>query len=388
MSSNYCIPKRFYSLDALRGLAAVSVMISHWPQFFISAEKFPPSSPLVHTNVSLYTEFKLPFIDFLFVIYHMGWLAVDLFFGLSGFIFYWIYSGMIRKSSISARDFFILRVSRLYPLHVATLLWVACIQLFSHYAISTSYFFLDHNDLKQFVLNLFFASSWGIGDWHSYNTPIWSVSVEVLLYAMFFLLCRFAPLRSFFLLCISIAGLLLVYQINPRLGHGIFSFFLGGCTYRIFTWLVATSRIDSVLPYLFASTALLWVIEIIAVYHQWKNPLESLPFFWRYTFLPAILMFQLTILTLALAETKRGTLGRRISLLGDISYSIYLIHFPLQLSILTLVLYFGIGRELFFSHSTFIGYIAAVLVLSTISHYYFERPLQANMRKAWLGARV
>lgn len=53
-----------------------------------------------------------------------------------------------------------------------------------------SYFVYPNNDIKHFLLNLFFASSWSFESGHSFNGPIWSVSVEVLLHALFFFCSR------------------------------------------------------------------------------------------------------------------------------------------------------------------------------------------------------
>lgn len=39
-----------------------------------------------------------------------------------GFVFFWLYAHPIRQRSVSTRRFFWLRLSRLYPLHLATLL--------------------------------------------------------------------------------------------------------------------------------------------------------------------------------------------------------------------------------------------------------------------------
>src|SRR5207244_9707990 len=44
-----------------------------------------------------------------------------------------------------------------------------------------------------------------------------------------------------------------------------------------------------------------------------------------------LLLFPLTILTLAVWEARRGRLGRRLAFVGQISYSSYLLHFPLQM---------------------------------------------------------
>jgi len=76
-------------------------------------------------------------------------------------------------------------MSRLYPLHFLTLMFVLLLQFFYE-------FFLDlqmnqgYNDFYHFILNLFFVSSWGLEEGNSYNLPIWSVSKEIIAYLVFF----------------------------------------------------------------------------------------------------------------------------------------------------------------------------------------------------------
>ena len=71
---------------------------------------------------------ELPFYNVLFLFYERGWMAVDFFFVLSGFIFFRLYSRAISAGDVGAWEFFVLRFSRLYPLHLLTLLLVAGLQ--------------------------------------------------------------------------------------------------------------------------------------------------------------------------------------------------------------------------------------------------------------------
>jgi peptidoglycan/LPS O-acetylase OafA/YrhL len=137
---------------------------------------------------------RLPLFEVLFPFYTDGWLAVDLFFSLSGFVFYWLYARAVAEQAITLRNFAVLRFSRLYPLHFATLLAIAAGQLW--FMRSTgSYFVYPENDAEHFLLNLFFVSSWGFERGYSFNGPVWSVSVEMLLYLVFFAYCRQLPVR-------------------------------------------------------------------------------------------------------------------------------------------------------------------------------------------------
>src|SRR5882672_6997435 len=106
MQPNSQIPGHLHSLDALRGIAALAVVAFHYSNFFTVGNALPASF-----NVS-----DQPFYGMVPLIYKSGWLAVDLFFTLSGFVFFWLYSARVSDRSVSAGKFFLLRFSRLYPL--------------------------------------------------------------------------------------------------------------------------------------------------------------------------------------------------------------------------------------------------------------------------------
>src|SRR5882724_7118049 len=98
--------KRLYALDTLRGFAALSVVLWHWQHFFAISGTWQQG----------WQKSSEPFYQFLRPFYAEGWAAVDLFFALSGFIFFWLYAEAIREARISAFRFAWLRFSRLYPL--------------------------------------------------------------------------------------------------------------------------------------------------------------------------------------------------------------------------------------------------------------------------------
>lgn len=89
-------------------------------------------------------------------------------------------------------------------MHFLTLVIVAVLQAVSVARFGASQIY-DNNNVYHFVLQLFFASEWGLQAGHSFNAPIWSVSVEILVYAGFWLVHRHlmrwgvagrSPLRS------------------------------------------------------------------------------------------------------------------------------------------------------------------------------------------------
>lgn len=362
------LPRHFYSLDALRGLAALSVVFWHWQHFFYRGTELTDFSP---ERQPLYNWFK-PF-------YTEGWRAVDLFFCLSGFIFYWLYSERIGNRTISPKEFGVLRFSRLYPLHFLTLLAVLVGQEFmqQHYG---SYFAYSHIDLYHFGLQLLFASNWGLERGYSFNGPIWSVSVEVLLYVVFFILCRF-NLRRWWHLAIMIVLGHVVMRIGPsNVGKGAFSFFAGGAGFYVFwhVWNQSPSR--ATLVKFAIITGLFWLLVATNIYvrDDLGYPLVKTPrFFYE------LLLFPLTLITLALWEAQRGTLGRRVAFLGHLSYSSYLLHFPLQMLLVGIALVMSMPMTIFYTPISLVFFFILLVTISLTSYQFFERPAQSKLR-AWL----
>jgi len=368
-------PRRFYSLDVLRGAAALTVVFWHWQHFFLfGGVVVPPTT-------------AQPLHGVFYLFYGAGWMAVDLFFSLSGFIFFWLYAEAIAGARISGREFFVLRFSRLYPLHLVTLLAVAAGQrVFLH--LTRGYFIYPFHDAYHFALNVPLASAWGFERGPSFNAPIWSVSIEALLYILFFLLCRVTRPRLAISLALSAVGYTIVARHDVLIGRGVGSFFLGGAMFAIYDWCVSTGLVRAlsfVLPpalvasWLYVARVPGRLLRLGAM--PWRS--EHVEAFWPVP----VLLFPLTIFTLVIVETRRGTLGRRLSPLGDISYSSYLLHFPLQLATALLVVLAGIDQRLFLSPVALGAFFAVLIPISLASYRWFEAPMQRWLRSR-LGARA
>ncbi len=364
-------PRRFYALDAFRGVAALSIVFWHWQHFFFRGAVPGPGAR--------------PWHGFFLLFYGYGQLAVELFFTLSGFIFFWLYAQPIAARTVGPRDFFLRRFSRLVPLHLVTLALVILGQLAYRHRFGSDFVY-PHNDLQHFVPNLLLVSAWGTGYFHSFNGPIWSVSVEIALYLLFFVLCRTVPIRTAVLAAVSIAGLFLLAQWDMPIGRGMIAFFLGGCVYRAYAWSLQSGAAAKLATGLSWLTAALWAGTILAVYtpsfhlNNWpwakSHPLVA-------TIGPTVLLFPITILTLALAETRFGAFGRRTAYLGDLSYSLYLLHFPLQLAFALVVGWLGLDRKFFSSPVALVLFFVILLPLSWVSYRFLEVPAQR-----WLRGRL
>lgn len=382
---NRPIPKRFHSLDVIRGLAALTVVVWHWQHFLLGG-----------SGDTAFRQMGQPFYAQLSVFYHWGWLAVDFFFSLSGFVFFWLYGQAVAARKVNGWSFFMARFSRLYPLHFLTFAFVLLAQFWFR-SKEGSFFIYTFNDGYHALLNLFMASGWGLEKGPSYNGPFWSVSVEVLLYFMFFVLCRWRLGRPLALLLLTVAGLG-VLEVLPALGRGMISFFAGGLAFAVYNAVRRSLQAQRLAWGVVALALMAWVAVLVDFHNgRLSDGLAGL----AQSFAPArlqgmlpellvkikvqgiaALLFPVTIIALALIETWRGTLGRRVSFIGHLSYSSYLLHFPLQLCFVIGAGALGIERGFFYSRISFLLFVGVLIPLCFASYYLVERPAQRYLRRS------
>lgn len=346
-------------LDGLRGLAAIAVVVLHYSNFFLiqSAAQLQPG-----------WQSREPGAEWLSLFYIHGTYAVNVFWMISGFVFAYVYCG----KSLGTREFVAHRIARLYPLHLLTLLVVAGLQMAAVWKLGYG-LISPHNDLRHFLEHVFFVSGWGIDKYTQFNFPIWSVSVELLVYAGFWglrgWLDQRGPLAA--LMVAMIAGMLLL------LGQKWLAI---GCTYYFFIgvalaqwWRAGAQRAVRI-----ASVGLmlagLWLL-------QSSNEATSIGLG-----LPAF--FGGVILVLVSAERIAGRLARRIAQwLGEATYSVYLWHVPIQLTAILLLADHADIAALA-SHWWFLGlWLASVMIVARFSYRHFEAPARRVVRRFLLQPR-
>ena len=155
---------RLEQLVSVRGIAAWLVVLFHSLALLKIAVPALPS----------------PVVD---VIAH-GYLAVDFFFVLSGFIIFINYYDKFNTRIVgNSLLFYWNRFSRIYPVHFFMLIGYSCLALAYLYFSSTK---VTPNafTLKTFLENLFLVQAWA-GNHTSWNVPSWSISAEWFVYLLF-----------------------------------------------------------------------------------------------------------------------------------------------------------------------------------------------------------
>lgn len=368
------LPRYLHSLGVLRGLAAVCVVFWHWQHFFYQGS----------TRGSYDIE-RLPFFAALAPLYLEGGRAVHFFFSLSGFLFTWLYAQRIASGEVSLRTFAVLRLSRLYPLHLATLLLVAAFQAI-WYIRRDEFFVYRFNDAYHFALNLGLLSGLGAADGLSFNGPAWSLSVEMFLYAVFFALSALRFRAWWHQLLFVILGIGLLHAGAGPMSVGLVAFFMGSIAYLGFARATITGISTPLLTMVSAAALLAWVAVATSVHFGWlvlhtESLNRSIPgTVWSLTL--ELVVFPLTICAVALGEAWWGGLGKRFAMAGAISYSAYLLHFPLQLVFVALHRTFAadVGDGFFYSPWSVVVFLGLLLPLSRWVNRHVEIPAQTYLR--------
>ena len=348
---------RYRLIDICRGLAATSVLIWHYQHFFY---------PDAGVGLSSQNRSTQPFYDILWPLYEQGGLAVELFWVLSGFVF----AATYLPRPTNGWTFFVNRLARLYPLHLLTLLLVALLQYMSLQSLGHFQIY-PFNDTYHFGLNLFMAQSWGLESGYSFNAPTWSISVEVIIYAVF-LAClpclKKAPLRVA-VFCIVAAAALTIAGFNDMFVKCALFFFLGVACYTV---LKRSAFI--------ASGGAILAIAGFVVSRWFRDGGLTLG--------EMSLLFSGMILLAASLDTLLQIRTTRMDWFGDATYGTYLLHIPIQIAAIAILEYAGVSRVALAVQPWFLPlYMVTVFGVAAVAFRMVEKPAQ-NALKTLLLSRL
>jgi peptidoglycan/LPS O-acetylase OafA/YrhL len=289
----------FLSLEKLRGIAALLIFLHHIPHWYR-----PLSSLTFLTN---------------------SYLMVELFFVLSGFIIYLSYSERITDLP-ALIDFHILRIGRLYPVHMVFLLAFAALETLKWAMAPDSLIpAFSRNGMREFIENATLTQALGFSqNAASFNSPSWSISVEFYTYAIFSLAILFFRKRialiAFMAICIA-ATILLAMSSSELSGFRLIlrclaGFFLG-C-------IIAEAHIRTKFVRLSSENALLFLTFLsMILFLQFKIPEDN-----QVDFCFSVLSGILVILLVKNSTGGDQPKGMSVlSLLGTLSYSLYMTHY-------------------------------------------------------------
>ena len=285
---------RLVMLDAVRGLAACFVAVYH-AHFFFPRQVLPS-----------------------------GYLGVDLFFVLSGFVIAQAYERRFARG-LTPRSFVITRLIRLYPIYMVgfTLgLLGAVVRLFVGWSELSALALLGAA-----VTGLFFLPSFGTMKIEErivpVNGPAWSLLFELVANLLHVLVWRWLTIPVLIGIVGGSAAWLMAaaaYYENLDLGwrwagldgglpRVLFSYFIGVLIFRI----KRRGVLREVSPW--------WLLAALALIFAWKSgPVTDM--------LTVLVAFPV-IVWLALNYQPKEQMRRPLEWLGAVSYPLYAIHYPI-----------------------------------------------------------
>lgn len=351
---------RFAALDSLRGVCALGVALFHF-----------------HTEGVLT---NLPSI-------RRGWMLVDFFFVLSGFVLAHAYWGRIGKDVRPLR-FLALRLGRIYPLHLAVLLVMVALELLlaaSGDALAHRAAFAPGHTGGELLASLLLLNSSGLLDRLVWNGPSWSIAAEFWAYVLFAAVAMTGRLWLF-ALAGGGAGLALLL-LHPDLYDASFDFGTLRCLYGfslgVLVWAWRGEPTWRPSPALATAAELLMIAAVIGFTAMvWGGPLTLI----------APILFAAAVSVFAddagLVSRLFGTVP--FALLGTLSYSIYMVHPFVQARLMEVLARAGLAQAGATDRVTATGWtadaiaivmVAIMLVVAALTYRWIERPGRAWSRR-------
>ncbi|MEH1827712.1 MAG: acyltransferase [Nostoc sp.] len=365
-STSQSYKARLNSIDALRGLAALTVVFYHArPMFWVGlGEIWKQYGLSININAWLcYATAPLYF----------GGLAVILFFIISGYCIHRRGAEQLisdSKASLNLKQYAIRRIWRIYPTYIAALLITALIDAYirTHYLAEVDSG--QSNSLFTFIMSLL-ALPGLAAPYFGSNTVFWTLALEIHFYIvypiLFYISRKHGALKTlalaFSISLIYIFGdfLLNLSDLLPYRGSGnpIFLPFLFTWTFGFYLAEVEAGR--AALPkryYLIAALGL--IIALIASLFE----LSSLVAFSSTLPLSGLLYWSVKPQGNKFWDSKLGSLFTK---LGLFSYSIYAIHRPV-------LLFIKVSLAQILSEKVFLTLIPALsasLVAVLVAYFFF-----------------
>ncbi|HEY0329776.1 MAG TPA: acyltransferase [Rhodopseudomonas sp.] len=341
--------RTFQPLDGLRGAAALAVATLHGSQMFGQG-----------------------------VYFRHGYLAVDLFFVLSGVVIGHAYGGRL-KAGMSVGEF--ARI-RLYPLYV---LGLSVMGVWAAYAISNAIPFTMFRRANWAWTDLLSTALWSAaflpsfsGDWHAriaypLNPVSWSLFFELLINLLYAGFRRYITrIVLVIVIALSAGWLIHVGLTYNSLDRGFeLDHWDGAIPRTCFSFSVGLLIYDLVVagaPRVAVPPALLIAVTVAILY---VNPLSGV-----FDLVCVMLIFP-ALVYCGTRHLRPGASASLYGFCGRISYAVYTLHFPL---VVIIMINFGGVRTLPVGVALGLG-IAGLVLLCWIVDRLYDTPLRSLLRR-------
>ena len=305
--------------------------------------------------VVLYTAWPHLNVGFTPVAVTKGYLGVETFFVLSGFILSHVYLEAAGEKRFSYGGFLWARLARVYPLHLVTLFGMIGLGVVATVAgLSIDGSLTNWRDLPA---HLTLTHAWGLATSSAFNHPSWSISAEWAAYLSFpafaFVAWRLRdrPILATVLAAAFALGLYAAFE--PLAGYSL--------TEATFRWgalrIVPCFALGSGVAVLASASLGLWDAVTVLAAGGLILGLGSLD------------------------NARAGVLGSKLGVyLGEISYSIYMVCAPVLLLTTNVAARLTGADDKRFHIIVWLALVAAIPVAAMVTYHLVERPARKALR--------
>lgn len=306
-----------------------------------------------------------------------GFIGVDIFFVISGYLITYIICHSLDKKKFTICDFYIRRARRILPALYITILFSLSIGFFI--------FGIEHFDrLKTSSLysilgisNFFFASEYSYFDFNKIFKPLlhtWSLSVEIQFYLLwpFFIWFFYSFLKEKikYLIILLFFLIFIISLVYSQRSEAFFYF----TPFRFYEFLIGSILVFYKFDFKNKLNDLIFIFGIITILFSSFLFTENTNFPAGNALVPCFGACLIIISSNKLILFKNLYINKYSIFLGKISYSIYLFHWP----ILIFLQYTIINNLNFFLKGFLIVFI---FFISYLSYSYIETPFRKKKDK-------
>ena len=311
---------RLRSIDALRGIAALMVVMYHArAEVWVGGGHFWRDPSIRFSPAALFGYLSLPL--------NYGFLGMQLLFVISGYCIHRNHARRLRDDpgyTVSSRQYFLRRFWRIYPTFLAALAltWLidSCPTVFSGPAPGQS------DTLRTAIVNIF-ALQGLAAPYFGSNNVLWTLALEIQFYLLYPLLFvvrrRIGPHRTLgliFMISLLSSSFVWFFNLRPYLPYWQI-----GCPIFLvywFTWVcgfyIAEAEFQlAKLPPSLNKLCLASLLVALAFNRLNIRPIDELPF--------ALAAASVVAIAIARAESP-NRVSRALQFVGVFSYSLYITH--------------------------------------------------------------